>query len=151
MMDPKAKLTICDRQIKDKLEVIEQLKKMPIIEAACKRANVGRSTFYRWKSEDAEFSKAADAAMEEGLLLMNDLSENQLFALVKEKNLGAITFFLKHRHPAYGTRVKIEADIKSIINQELTPEQEVLIKEVLRLAALPDSDVDLPKKDASGK
>lgn len=140
MTDPKAKITVYDRQVKDKLEVIKNLKTIPIVELACKKANIARSTFYKWKSEDKEFANNAEAAMEEGLLLVNDLSESQLLNLIKDKKLGAITFWLKHRHVAYGTRVKIEADIKNLINKEPTPEQDAIVKKAIELASIPKNN-----------
>jgi len=47
--------TINLRQAKDKEFLLECLKKMPIVETACARAGIGRSTFYRWRKEDKEF------------------------------------------------------------------------------------------------
>jgi hypothetical protein len=75
--------------------VLEQLRKVPIVQIACERSDIGRSTFYRWKREDEKFKKAVDEAMEDGEAMINDLSESQLITLIKEKNFPAIQLWLR--------------------------------------------------------
>ena len=60
------------KQLKNQL--LEQLKRTPIVEAACHKAGISRQTFYRWKAEDAEFAKEIDKAVADGQMLVNDLS-----------------------------------------------------------------------------
>ena len=127
--------TIAARIARDKATVIEQLKKTPIVQLACERSGVTRSTFYRWRDKDNEFAEAVAAALLEGTLLVNDVAESQLMTAIRERNMTAILFWLKHHHPAYTTKVEINAHIKD--DYELTPEQKGLIQEALRLAALP--------------
>ena len=138
------------KQLKEKKALLDYLRQTPIVELACKRANLGRTTFYRWKKEDKEFAKAADEALFEGEKLITDMSESQLITLIKEKNFPAIQLWLKTHHPKYANKVELSGSL-NIKDKPLTPEQEALIKEALRLAALPDPDVDGSKKDASGK
>src|SRR5680860_719631 len=90
------------RRIKnEKMLILEQLKKTPIVQIACEKVGVGRSTYYRWKKEDLKFSSLADAATAEGSLLVNDMAESQLLSAIKDKNLTAIIFWLKHHHSSY--------------------------------------------------
>lgn len=134
-MENKEKTTIELRQDKNKKLLLEQLKKTPIIQIACEKIGVGRASYYRWRKEDAEFAKEADTAIIEGSFLINDMAESQLMAAIRDRNLTAIIFWLKHHHSTYATKLHIDADVKNI-NDELTPEQESLIREALKLTSL---------------
>lgn len=115
-------------------EFLDHLRSLPIILVAAEKTGLSRQTIYRWKSEDKEFSKAMDKAMKEGEEFVNDMSESQLLTMIKEKNWSAISFWLKHHHTAYRTRVEIAT---AVPQEELTPEQEEVVREALRLATLP--------------
>ncbi|RJR29190.1 hypothetical protein C4564_02515 [Candidatus Microgenomates bacterium] len=115
--------------------MVEQLKKTPIVQVSCEKVGLGRATFYRWKKDDEAFSKNVDDALLEGNLLVNDLAESQLINAIKNSNLGAIVFWLKHHHPNYATKVEVTAHLKHQ-NEILTPEQEALVKRALKLASL---------------
>lgn len=115
--------------------LLEQLRKAPIIEAACQKAGISRQTFYRWKTEDQEFTKEADKAITDGCTLVSDLAESQLINAVKDRNFPAITYWLKHHHPSYKTKIQIEGSLQ-MPQEELTPEQEEVVKEALRLASI---------------
>lgn len=120
---------------KNKELLIEQLKKTPIVQVSCEKAGVGRATFYRWKQEDQDFATKADEALAEGSALVNDVAESQLMSAIRDKNLTAIIFWLKHHHPSYATKVEVTARLKAD-NEVLTPEQEALVTKALKLAAL---------------
>lgn len=115
--------------------LLEQLKKTPIVQVACGKINISRATYYRWRKDDQEFAKTADEAITEGALLVNDIAESQLMSAIKDKNLTAIIFWLKHHHPSYATKVEVTARLKAD-NEVLTPEQESLVTKALKLAAL---------------
>ena len=140
--------TIEKRQAKQKGTILEYLKKTPIVQVACERGVVSRATFYRWKKEDSDFARQAEEALAEGASLINDMAESQLISAIKDKNLGAIIFWLKTHHPSYASKLEITGKIKH--EEQLTPEQEELVTKALKLAAvLPDS---LPKvKEAEQK
>ena len=125
---------------KDQELIVEQLKKIPIVEIACEKLKISRSTYYRWR-EDPEFAQAADAAMRDGELFINDLSEAQVVNLIREKNWPAIRFWLTTHHPAYRTRVDISAKV-AMAPVKLTPEQEEEIERALKLASLIGEDDD---------
>ena len=129
---------------KDQQLIIEQLKKIPIVEIACEKIGISRSTFYRWR-EDKEFADAADAAMKDGELFINDLSEAQVVSLIKEKNWPAISFWLRAHHPRYATKVNVNARV-TVAPGKLTPEQETEIERALKLASIIE-DADEPKID----
>ncbi len=115
--------------------ILEQVRKIPIIQVACEKVGVARATVYRWKDEDEEFRKNLEVALAEGEALINDMGESQLLSLMKEKNWPAISFWLRHRNPKFRERIEVTANIKSP-QDELTPEQQAVVQEALRLASL---------------
>jgi len=120
---------------KNKQLLLDCLGKTPIIQIACEKAGVSRATYYRWRKENIEFAKTADEAITEGELFINDMSESQVISLIKDKNWPAISFWLRHHHPKYANKIEVEANIKNI-DEELSPEQQEIVKEALRLASL---------------
>ncbi len=113
---------------------LEQLKKTPIVQIACEKLGVSRASFYRWRAEDAAFAKQADEATLEGHLLVNDLAESQLIGAVKDRNLQAIMYWLKHHHKDYRNRLEIEGTLNTIT--ELSDEQKALVKKALELTGV---------------
>ena len=128
-------LTIEKRQEKDKQLLIETLKETPIITAACKKAGIGRATYYRWRKEDKYFSQQCDNALKQGNEYINDMSESQLVSLIREKSWPAISFWLRKCNPKFKDKIEITGEINSPRN-ELTPEQQAIVTEALRLASL---------------
>lgn len=120
---------------KDKKALLVKLRATPIVEVACKQAGVPRSTFYRWCKDDEEFAEARDDAIEQSAGMINDMAESQLINAIKEKNMTAIMFWLKHHHRVYRNRLEIDAKVEGV-QQELTPEQSELVSQALKLAGL---------------
>lgn len=116
---------------KNKELLLEQFKKTPIVESACQKLGIGRSTYYSWREGDSDFAKKADEALMGGKFLVNDLAESQLIAAVKDRNLNAITYWLRHHHPDYTNTLQLKHTIE---DENLTPEQEELVRKALRLA-----------------
>jgi hypothetical protein len=96
------------RQEEDKERLLTILREMPIAEFAVKKSGIGKSTYYRWRHEDQEFARAADAAQREGEDFVSDLSETQVIALIRERNLPAITLWLKAHRPKYANKVEVK-------------------------------------------
>lgn len=128
-----------------KEQIIENLKKTPVVQVVCEKLGIGRASYYRWRKEDKEFAKVADAAIEEGSHIVNDLAESQLMSAIKDKNLTAIIFWLKHHHSKYRTRVEITAGQ----NFELSPEEEEKINKALVLSGLITEGEDHESKRAN--
>ncbi len=114
---------------------LEQLRKIPIVQVACEKVGIARNSVYRWRKEDPEFAKAMDEALAEGEAIVNDMGESQLLTLMKEKNWHAISFWLRKRNPKFRDRLEVVAAAPP--QDELSPEQEAVVKEALRLASLP--------------
>ena len=134
-INEKRKRTIKVRITKKRQEFLEQIKKTPIVQIACEKSGISRATIYRWREARKEFAEAMDKALQEGKFLVNDVAESQLMASIRERNMAAIIFWLKHHHKEYVPKIKIDAQINHI-TETLTPEQEALVREALRLASL---------------
>ncbi len=94
--------TVRQRQEKQRAILLEQLEKVPIVQIACDRSSIARTTYYRWLKEDKQFKKVAEAALTAGEALINDMSESQLIALIRDKNFSAVRYWLDRHHPKYG-------------------------------------------------
>ena len=134
MNNDKKQNTIRERQKRDKGLMLEQLRKMPIVQIACEKTGVGRTTYARWRSEDEEFRKAADEAMHEGDEILNDMTETQLMNLIKDQkpHFGAIRLRLTRCHPKYADKLQLVGNI-NIKDERLTPEQEAIVREAFRM------------------
>ena len=66
-----------------------------IVTDACRKADVPRSTFYKWMNEDEEFKKAVDDTQEEAI----DFVEGQLFKKIN----GVTTTKTNQEGEEYGT------------------------------------------------
>lgn len=89
------------------------------VSEACKKANVSRTTFYRWYNKHDEFKDEVDA-IKESLL---DLAESKLLEMINDGNLTAIIFYLKTKGQSRGY---IE---KQYIESKEFREKDVLIVE----------------------
>lgn len=130
--------TIVKRQQKDKEAVIENLKRMPIIEIACNKSGVSRATYYRWKEQDLAFSQAVDKAQEEGEALIRDVAVSKIIKGINDDNLTAAMYWLNHRDPRFSNKVEISTTTKP--QEALSKEQEVAVKKALALTGLSEND-----------
>ena len=121
----------------DKEKLLEALKENHIIYAACRKVGVSKSTYYRFRESDPEFAAAADAALQEGIELVNDAAESNIVTEIKNRDKDASKFWLKHRHPAYSTKIHVET---SKHDPDITPEQEALLQKAIKLAGLDESE-----------
>ena len=87
--------------IKQKEMLIEQLEKTPIIQSCCEKLRIPRSTFYRWKNEDFEFSEKIDGALIRGRTLINELAESKVINAISNGEMVACFFWLKHNSRQY--------------------------------------------------
>ena len=122
MNSDKNKITsLKDLKKKQKKEIVEELKKTPIIQYACQKYNVPRSTFYRWTKSSKEFEKEVKAALVDGCDLINDLAISQLISKIKNGDNTMTIFWLKCKHPDF-------LDVKRI-NHVITEKRENTITE----------------------
>lgn len=135
--------------VTEKERILAQLRQLPIVEVACKKIGVSRSSFYRWKKDDPEFSKAVHEAIIEGENLICDMSESQLISLIRDKNFQSIQLWLKTHHPKYANKIELSGSL-SVKEDTLTEEEKKLIEEALRLA-MPKQEEIKEEKDGSKK
>ncbi len=139
---------------KEKQKLIDQLKKMPIVQIACEKTGISRATYYRWRKSDQDFMEASEEALMKGTDLVNEMAESQLISAIRDQNMTAIIFWLKNRHKAYKTRVELSGHIKTV-SDILNDEQQSIMKQALKLSnLLPASDsepgaANPPKNDGT--
>jgi len=149
-MKDKYQRTIEDRQNKEKEAMLKNLRKTPIVQVACNQAAVSRATYYRWRQEDKKFKKAADEAIKDGELLINDMSESQIISLIKEKNWQSIVFWLRHHHPRYANKIQVDAKINQI-DEKLTPKQEIIVRKALAFISRSEQESSNNKNEEVAK
>ncbi len=116
---------------KSKNDFLDHLRKVPIVQVACEKSGLSRNTVYRWRKEDPDFLAEMDSAFKEGEEFVNDMSETQLFTLIKEKSFPAIRFWLNKRSERFKDKVEVTT---KIADESLSPEQEAIVREALRLS-----------------
>ncbi|RKV94684.1 MAG: hypothetical protein D8G53_10580 [Candidatus Saccharimonas sp.] len=125
---------------KDKKAILTRLSKMPIVEIACKQVGIPRSTYYRWRKADKNFANACDEAIERSADVVNDIAESQLIAAIKNKDMRAITFWLKHRHAAYRNKLELSGKVET--KHELLPAEMLERLDSYRRAGLIELEED---------
>ena len=121
-------LTAQTKRNKEKLVV--ELEKCPIVQVACQRLGIGRATYYKWRTEDVAFMRAADTAIRRGVTFINDLAESKVIKGIQDDNITFTIFWLKHRHAAYSEKM-MHRHLHEIQSQEVDPEQVALIKRAM--------------------
>ncbi len=128
--------TLAAKTTEQKLAVLEQLAKCCIVQLACERIGVGRSTYYKWHSEDAEFKGLADKAIIAGRAYINDVAMTGLLKKIQEGNKVALIFWLKNNHPWFGDKIRHEHQhhVIGVGDRVLTDEQREQIVQALRVS-----------------
>src|SRR3989344_3953388 len=84
------------------------------------------------RKQSPEFTKAVDDALAEGVMLVNDLSESQLIALIKERKFQAISMWLSHNHKRYAPKLEVSGRVTHE-SEGLSPEQKAVIRAALKM------------------
>jgi hypothetical protein len=84
----------------------------------CKKAHIGRQTYYDWISADSEFKAAADVALES----LVDHVEDQLHSLIDGGEPSAVYFFLKckAKHRGYVEKTEYGGNINLTHNLSIS-------------------------------
>lgn len=130
---------------KYKSQILDGLRKTPIVQVVSEKTGIGRATYYRWREKDREFAQKADEAIEEGLNLVNDMAESQLMAAIRDGNMSAITYWLRNHHKRYTNKIELSGTINHT-KEELTSEQEELVRKALVNAGLITKEGDNDEK-----
>lgn len=83
------------------MRFIEVASKELSVSQCCELSGVSRSTFYRWKAEDAFFRSEYKKAREKCIGTINDIAEGSLIAKVKEGDFRVVKYWLEHHHKDY--------------------------------------------------
>lgn len=121
---------------RQKKVLVIQLRKTPIVQVACERVGVGRATYYKWRAEDFIFARAADHALKAGKFFINDMAESQLIKLIKNENLTAIIFWLKHNHPKYAVNTRHIPEYEIVTLMPSVEESNLSAQDLSRMIAI---------------
>lgn len=108
--------------------LLENLEKYPIIQVACEKTWIARSTYYRWIEKNAEFQNIANKALQNWKLLVNDIAEANLISLVRGWNYSSIIFWLNNNHPNYSNKNLVQNIILQTTQIEKKQIQNILSK-----------------------
>jgi hypothetical protein len=109
------------RAKKAKEQIIEYLRKYPIVEAACGKVGISRSTHYEWFNGDLVYRGKVEAAIEASVGTVNDVAESNIINKVKGGDFKAAAYWLEHHHPAYGKNLKATIQ-KLVLKPKPSPE-----------------------------
>tara|TARA_R110001583_G_scaffold107030_4_gene255565 strand:+ start:39 stop:419 length:381 start_codon:yes stop_codon:yes gene_type:complete len=79
--------------IKKKMLLESLENSLGIVSTACTKANISRSSFYKWYKEDEVFKKKVDEIDNVKL----DFVESQLFKNIQKEKERSIIFYLQHK------------------------------------------------------
>lgn len=122
--------TLAVKTKEQKQAFLEQLPKYPIVQVACEKSGVGRSTYYAWRKSDKKFAKEADEAIISGTFFINDMAESKLIQNIQNGNNTAIIFWLKNHHDSYNERIVHE---HIVAEEELTEEKKAMVKALINI------------------
>ena len=82
-------------------------KSLGVVTIACKKADIPRSTYYKWLKDDEEFRQQVQEIENVAL----DFAESQLHQQIQDNSTAATIFFLKTKGKTRGYTEKSELDI----------------------------------------
>jgi|GEM_PF-1054667 len=82
-------------------KILQELENNPLVERACRKVGIARSTYYRWCKSDENFRTIAEQSQEQGRGKMNDFAESKLLENVSNNQQPAINFWLSHNTSRY--------------------------------------------------
>ena len=96
-----------DRHIKKEIILSALEGSLGVVTVACKKAEIPRSTYYKWLNEDDVFA----AAVKDIENIALDFGESQLHKQIGEGNTSATIFFLKTKGKRRGYIERSEFDL----------------------------------------
>jgi hypothetical protein len=88
--------------------MLEMLRKYPIVEAACAKVGISRSTHYEWIKKDAQYSSDVEQATRASIDTVTDIAESNIIEGIKKGDYKCSAFWLTHRHMNYKKRNDLE-------------------------------------------
>lgn len=81
--------------------IFDELEKTGLISSTCAKAQIPRSTFYRWYNNDLEFRLKVDDTVKIGRANMVDFAESKVIKNIQEGSQRAAEFYLRHNDDRY--------------------------------------------------
>lgn len=103
--------TIKARQSKLKQALLEQLRRLPLREAAYDKVGVTRMTVSRWRKASKKFADEMDTAIAEGYEFICGIAESQLISLMRQGKFEAVRFILQSNSPRYSNKLELSGTI----------------------------------------
>lgn len=133
-------------------QLLKELEDNPLIERACKKVGIARSTYYRWIESSPAFSVEADEAQTKGRAKLTDYVESKLIENIGMNQHSSIAFWLSHNttryrtytHRAYAEELNRLKRIELTLNElsDLLLDQPDGYQSVLRLAERAKAEVN---------
>tara|TARA_R110002051_G_C8342847_1_gene438693 strand:+ start:123 stop:482 length:360 start_codon:yes stop_codon:yes gene_type:complete len=95
------------RHIKKETLLKSLEKSLGVVTIACKKADIPRSTYYKWLKDDEEFRQQVKEIENVAL----DFAESQLHQQISDNSTAATIFYLKTKGKTRGYTEKSELDI----------------------------------------
>lgn len=110
-----------------KQRLLRELEDNPMVQQACKKVGIARSTFYRWCESDRKFYYLSELARSKGRDKLNDYVESKLLENVKNGQQTAIQFWLSNNSKIYrSTNVSWQSRLKQMESDETERHQEIM-------------------------
>lgn len=87
-------------------QLIKELEKNHLLQRACNKLGIARSSVYRWMQEDVELATKIKAAQSIGRRTMSDYVESKLLKNIEGGNQRSIEFWLKSNNDRYRSNDK---------------------------------------------
>lgn len=113
-------------KLKVRKDLIQELEKNYLLQPACSKIGLTRSTVYRWMKDDQEFDQAVKMAQSVGIKYMSDYTESKLFKNIENQEQRAIEFWLRNNNERYKMRDRAADRTINNLNQQLKESQAAL-------------------------
>ncbi len=131
----KRELTLAAKTLKSQIAFLEELAKTGIVQLACNKSGIGRSTYYDWCNRYSKFYELAQKAIRGGRMMINDVAESQLLRLIQSGNITSLIFWLKNHHVDYSDKM-VHNHTHQLGALELTDDERDQISRALKLTGL---------------
>lgn len=119
--------------MRNKKLLLENLRKIPIVQIACKKSGVSRATYYRWLEKDEGFRNESQQALYEGTLMVNDLAESKVIESIQSGDMRASMYWLNNHHKSYSyNKIILTPNDRNLIAEKIEDDQ---LAQVLKLLA----------------
>ncbi len=81
--------------------ILKELENNPLVERACKKIGIARSTYYRWCKADIVFKHSAEQAQDKGREKITDFVESKLLENISNNQFASIAYWLSHNTARY--------------------------------------------------